>query len=108
MADLNKLSKKKLEEIGREHGIELDRRKTKTTLISELREVMGDTNPTPPKPTLLTEIKPTLPPLPSGKLLTEADGTVITFDNLAEARGAGNKKGGKAVEFNGKWIVKIY
>ena len=105
MADLNKLSKKKLEEIGREHGIELDRRKTKTTLISELREVMGDTNPTPPKPTLLTEIKPALP---SGKLLTEADGTVITFDTYSEARSAGNKKGGKAVEFNGKWIVKIH
>jgi hypothetical protein len=105
MADLNSLTKIQLEELGREHGIELDRRKTKAKLVSELREVVGDTNPTPPKPTLLTEIKPALP---SGKLLTEADGTVIVFDTHVAARSAGNKKGGKAIEFNGKWIVKIY
>jgi hypothetical protein len=105
MGNLNSLTKLQLEELGREHGIELDRRKTKAKLVSELREVVGDTNPTPPKPTLLTEIKPALP---SGKLLTEADGTVIVFNDFGSARGAGNKKGGKPVEFNGKWIVKIY
>tara|TARA_X000001382_G_scaffold41044_1_gene27537 strand:- start:799 stop:1116 length:318 start_codon:yes stop_codon:yes gene_type:complete len=105
MADLNSLTKVQLEELGREHGIELDRRKTKAKLVSELREVVGDTNPPPAKPTLLTEVKPTLP---SGKLLTEANGTVIIFDDFGSARGAGNKKGGKPIEFNGKWVVKIY
>ena len=39
------LTKIELEEIGREHGIELDRRKTKAALVSELREVVGDPEP---------------------------------------------------------------
>jgi CDGSH-type Zn-finger protein len=38
MADLNKLSKMKLEELGREYGIELDRRLTKSTLVAQLEE----------------------------------------------------------------------
>ena len=36
--ELMKLSKIELEELGREYGIELDRRQTKETLISQLVE----------------------------------------------------------------------
>jgi CDGSH-type Zn-finger protein len=36
MENLLKLTKKKLEELGREKGIELDRRKSKATLVEEL------------------------------------------------------------------------
>ncbi len=35
---LDSMSKKELEDLGREHGIELDRRQTKMTLIQELRD----------------------------------------------------------------------
>jgi hypothetical protein len=38
--DLMKLSDKKLEQIGRQHNIELDRRKRKETLVNELYEVL--------------------------------------------------------------------
>jgi hypothetical protein len=38
--DLNKLTKLQLEELGREHGIELDRRRKKATLVAELLEVL--------------------------------------------------------------------
>lgn len=38
--DLQKMSKVELEELGREYGIELDRRHTKQTLIEELEAVM--------------------------------------------------------------------
>ena len=37
---LSKLTKIELEELGREHGIELDRRKRKDTLVKELLEVL--------------------------------------------------------------------
>jgi len=105
MADLNKLSKKKLEEMGREHGIELDRRKTKATLVSELREVVGDETPAAAvDPTLLTEVKQ---PIPTG-LLTGPDGSILVFDDLGKARGRAHKKGGRTVEFNGGWAIKIY
>jgi F0F1-type ATP synthase membrane subunit b/b' len=37
-SDLKKLTKAKLEELGRELGIELDKRKTKDNMIKELQE----------------------------------------------------------------------
>ena len=37
---LSKLTKVKLEELGKEHGVDLDRRKRKDTLIDELLEVL--------------------------------------------------------------------
>lgn len=40
MENLLKLTKKKLEELGREHGIELDRRKSKATLVEELEDYL--------------------------------------------------------------------
>ena len=36
-ADLNKLTKAKLEELGREFGVELDKRKTKANMITDLK-----------------------------------------------------------------------
>ena len=38
--DLDSMSKIELEALGREHGIELDRRKNKADLIEELKEVL--------------------------------------------------------------------
>ena len=38
--DLEDMSKRELEELGRENGIELDRRKNKSDLIEELKEVL--------------------------------------------------------------------
>lgn len=40
--DLHEMTKLELEELGREYGIELDRRKTKADLIAELEEVMEE------------------------------------------------------------------
>lgn len=38
--DLESMTKVELESLGREHGIELDRRKNKSDLIEELKEVL--------------------------------------------------------------------
>lgn len=38
--DLHSMTKRELESLGREHGIELDRRLNKDTLIEQLKEVM--------------------------------------------------------------------
>ena len=38
--DFSNMSKSELEEVGREHGIELDRRKSRKTLIDTLKGVM--------------------------------------------------------------------
>lgn len=38
--DLTGMSKAELEEVGREHGVELDRRKSRKTLIDTLKGVM--------------------------------------------------------------------
>lgn len=38
--DYDSMSKRELEELGREHGIELDRRQSKKSLIRELKEVI--------------------------------------------------------------------
>jgi adenylate kinase family enzyme len=40
-AELKKLTKAKLEELGRELGIELDKRKTKDNMIKELKDKVG-------------------------------------------------------------------
>ena len=39
--DLEAMTKLELELLGREHGVELDRRKTKATLVEEMREVLS-------------------------------------------------------------------
>lgn len=40
-AGLKDLSKKELEELGRSHGVELDRRKSKKTLISSISKLLN-------------------------------------------------------------------
>ena len=39
--DLEDMTKKELEELGREHGIELDRREKKATLIEKMKDILG-------------------------------------------------------------------
>lgn len=39
--ELESMTKKELEDLGREHGVELDRRKNKATLVEEMREVIN-------------------------------------------------------------------
>jgi hypothetical protein len=43
-ADMSKMTKAKLEEMGRKHGIELDKRLTKDKLVTQLRKHMNDKN----------------------------------------------------------------
>ncbi|OUV78939.1 MAG: hypothetical protein CBC91_04585 [Rickettsiales bacterium TMED131] len=43
-ADMSKMTKAKLEEMGRNHGIELDRRLTKDKLVTQLRKHMNAKN----------------------------------------------------------------
>lgn len=42
MTDLNTLTKVELEELGREHGVELDRRLSKKKLVEQLTDVLSD------------------------------------------------------------------
>lgn len=39
--DLEDMTKKELEELGREHGVELDRREKKATLIEKMKDILG-------------------------------------------------------------------
>ena len=43
ITELKKMTKAKLEELGREHGIELDKRKTKSNMIADLVEKTEET-----------------------------------------------------------------
>ena len=43
VGDLESMSKQQLEELGRENGIELDRRKKKTTLINTMKGILKRT-----------------------------------------------------------------
>lgn len=39
-SELNRMTKAELETLGREHGVELDRRKKKATLVEEIKSVV--------------------------------------------------------------------
>ncbi len=39
--ELESMTKKELELLGREHGVELDRRKTRTTLVGQMRDLLS-------------------------------------------------------------------
>ena len=39
--DLESMTKKELELLGREHGVELDRRKTRATLVGQMRDLLS-------------------------------------------------------------------
>lgn len=126
MTDISKLTKVELEELGREHGIELDRRLTKSTLIEQLEEVITE------EPSSMGDLKaeyveeaPVLKevvPAPSGQLLTErtkpaqivdklfadADGNVLKFETREAARSTGHRYDGKVLEENGHFVVRKY
>lgn len=38
--DLESMSKRQLEALGREHGVELDRRQTKNTLVAQMKDII--------------------------------------------------------------------
>ena len=40
ISDLESMTKEEIEELGREHGVELDRRKSKKTLIDEMKSIL--------------------------------------------------------------------
>lgn len=40
MNDLENMSKRELEDLGREHGVELDRREKKSTLIEQIKSII--------------------------------------------------------------------
>ena len=39
-ADLNEMSKRELEDLGREHGVELDRRESKSKLVKKIKSII--------------------------------------------------------------------
>lgn len=129
MANLKSLTKIELEELGREHGIELDRRLTKDTLIAQLQEVLGE----PEEPTTLIDLKseviekaPVLKEVESetvsGELLTERtkpkkrvnklfadeNGDILKFATKSSARASGHKYDGKVIAKDGYFVVKGY
>ena len=123
---LKELSKIELEELGREHGIELDRRLSKNKLIEQLEEVL------PEEPSSSVDLKsevveeaPVLKevvPAASGQLLTErtkpetlvnklfadADGNVLKFATREAARSTGRKYDGKPIAEDGYFVVRKY
>ena len=128
--NLNKLTKLELEALGREHGIELDRRLTKPKLIEQLEVVLPEE---PSKPTTLVDLKaevieeeaPVLKevvPAPAGGLLTErtkpksitnkyfadADGSVLKFATRQAAISTGKRYDGKVIEKDDYFIVRKY
>jgi len=90
MEDLNKLSKKELEEIGREYGIELDRRKSRKSLVEELSEFIDDTIIEEETQELREVVQPEIKP--------------ESFRSLREAKKYAKKHGGRVVE-KGRFYV---
>lgn len=130
MTDLNKLTKTELEALGREHGIELDRRLTKPKLVEQLEVVLPEE---PSEPTKLVDLKaevieekaPVLKevvPTPAGGLLTErtkpkstadrlfadANGDVLKFATRAAARSSARKYDGKVIDKDGYFVIRKY
>ena len=123
---LKELSKIELEELGREHGIELDRRLSKKKLIEQLEEVL------PEEPSSLVDLKsevieeaPVLKevvPAASGQLLTEktkpetfvnklfadANGDILKFATREAARSTSRKYDGKVIAQSGYFIISKY
>lgn len=94
MEELNTLSKKELEELGREYDIELDRRKSKKALIEELREVVGDA-------VVEEEAEELVEVQPQPVVQTEPK----SFRSLREAKKYAKENGGKVVERNKFYVL---
>lgn len=121
MANLNLKSKTKLqlEEIGREYGVELDRRKSKAALVAEVEELLSHVDDCECGKTsdefgkcdashTLADTEENVFKQPSVKLLTDPAGNILTWETKAKAKSVGHKKGGKAVPLGSVWAVKLY
>jgi hypothetical protein len=122
MANLKSKTKLQLEAIGREYGVELDRRKSKAALITEVEELLshvddcecdktedefGKCDASHAKAEVLTEV-PQIPASDLRGLLTDATGNILIFESKLKARSMGHKKDGRAVPFGDKWAIKKY
>lgn len=130
MANLKSKTKLQLEEIGREYGVELDRRKSKAALVAEVEELLSHVDDCECGKTsdefgkcdgshakslvdLKSEIieedaQENVLKQPSVKLLTDPAGNILTWETKAKAKSVGHKKGGKAVPLGSFWAVKLY
>ena len=111
MTNLLKLTKKKLEELGRENGIELDRRKSKAALVEELEDYLCKCGKTEDENGLCdgSHAKKEEAPLETTKkVLRDETGAIVTFPDSKSAKGAGHRAGGRAYKLNGSWVVKLY
>lgn len=103
--ELKKLSKDELEELGRENGLELDKRLTKGKLVDQLFEVVGGGK----KEKLVNEyIHGKRDFTWSGKLLADASGKGYKFATRSLAKWHGDKHGGKPVAEGKYFIVHKY
>ena len=96
--DLTKLTKLELEALGREHGIELDRRLTKAKLVEQLDAHIKYDTTSASGELLETNLK----------VLRDETDAIVTFPDRQSARQVGHKKGGRAYNLNGTWVVKLY
>jgi predicted hydrocarbon binding protein len=106
MEDLNKLSKKELEEIGREYGIELDRRKSRKSLVEELSEFIDDTIIEEETQELREVIADTIIEEETQELreVVQPEIKPESFRSLREAKKYAKKHGGRVVE-KGRFYV---
>ena len=98
MEEINKLSKKELEELGRTYDVELDRRKKKDVLIQELREVIGDSI----VEESTEELREVQPSLSTNNVIKEEKPQ--SFRSLREAKIYAKENGGRVVE-KGRFYV---
>lgn len=107
--NLQKFTKKKLEEIGRKFGIELDRRYTKDTLVDQLETVLPDLDVleedviTEEQEIYLTQV--TKPVKSRSRYFTDASGNVLKFKNKNDAIISGKRFGGRATNKNNYYVV---
>lgn len=108
MANLKSKSKKELEALGREYGIELDRRLTKAKLIEELeaqikmcgcgetKDPNGACDGSHASKTKSPLFDPSKPVSWTSRYLSQ-DGVVVEFTEKGKARHFAHRKGGKVV-----------
>ena len=119
MASLKSKTKLELEEIGREYGVELDRRKSKAALVAEVEELLshvddcecGQTSDEFGKCDGSHACEEVINPLgPKGYSWVDGylaeDGIIISSTSRGLLKGLSNKKGGKVVQDGGEWYIK--
>jgi len=111
--DLTKLTKLQLEALGREYDIELDRRLTKAKLVEQLDAhikwcACGKTEDSNGACDGSHAKKEEAPLETNVKVLRDETNAIVTFPDRSSARSVGHKKGGRAYNLNGTWVVKLY